>query len=239
MLTNDSKIRYNSSTDWVQVYHESTWKNWKLGGMNVDPTKMELSQDEFIAICDQGLQSMMSIGAIIHMNNYYCTDYEVIDVNHDGTSNTVDVMAHTQVANMIFGNTADYETSSIRTWINSTYFESFDYEIRELAKIMRIQYTKPNQSSSMYLTDKVKLLGWTELGINSSFIEGSRYPVFPSASAGSSIVERWRGPGNYGNASNYWLRSMYVSGAAEVRYDGVIIYNGVSNSFGVLPVLRF
>ena len=173
---NDSKIRYNSSTDWVQVYHESTWKNWKLGGMNVDPTKMELTQDEFIAICDQGLQSMMSIGAIIHMNNYYCTDYEVIDVNHDGTSNTVDVMAHTQVENIVFGTIQDYNASSIRDWINSTFINAFDYDIRELMKTMQVVTKGITQN------DKAKLLSWRELGIINNSMDntdgGTKYPVF-------------------------------------------------------------
>ena len=241
MFTNDSKIRYNSYTDWVQVYHESTWKNWKLGGMNVDPTKMELSQDEFVAICGAGLQSMMSVGAIIHMNNYYCGDYEVIDVNHDGTLNTVDVMAHTQVYKMMFNGGAsgkNYNTSAIRTWINSTYIDAFDYEIRELIKIQQVAYY--NNSSTMYLQDKAKLLSWMELNINIGTIdEGSAYPVFTRGAAGTADAKRWRNAGSYGDNAVYYLRSLYSTGIAGIKNTCVMETLGEGNNIGILPVLRF
>ena len=265
-FTNDSKIRYNSSTDWVQVYHESTWKNWKLGGMNVDPTKMELTQDEFIAICGQGLQSYMSIGAIIHVNNEYCNTLEVIDVNHDGTLNTVDVMAHTQVNKMTFGSTNDYYASGVRTWINSTYINAFDYDVRELMKTMQVV------TKGVTENDKAKLLSWKELGITytSGFDNsdgGTQYPVFTAGAYNAQILDRWRGPGNYGNASKYWLRSRYTGNYNNIwkscfceQADSDIYYAGnggdsrfvriseyengydisyITDTNGVLPVLRF
>ena len=240
IINNDSKIRYNSSTDWVQVYHESTWKNWKLGGMNLDPSKMELTQDEFVAICSQGLQSYMTVGAIIHVNNEYCNTLEVIDANHDGTLNTVDVMAHTQVYNMIFGSSQNYNISSIRDWINSTYINAFDYDVRELMKTMQVV--------TMGVTnyDKAKLLSWKELGIINNSMDstdgGTQYPVFTGGSYSATMLDRWRGPGNYGNSGNYWLRSRYTGNSSNIwriRSTGACSYTTYSDSDGVLPVLRF
>ena len=239
---NDSKIRYNSSTDWVQVYHDSTWKNWKFGGMNLDPSKMELTQDEFIAICGQGLQSYMSIGAIIHMNNYYCTDYEVIDVNHDGTSGTVDVMAHTQVYAMKFGTSNNYNTSSIRDWINSTFIDSFDYDVRELMKVQQVVTRGITQN------DKAKLLSWREIGVTyvSNYFDstdgGAQYPVFTAGAYNTAILDRWRSAGNYGNANYYWTRSNLVGDSTDIWYIasyGSCATTGYSGACGVLPVLRF
>lgn len=111
-------VRYNEQTDWVQIYYNGNWVNWKLGDMQLDPTKMELTQDEFITICGRGLQKYMSVGAIIHVNNEYCNTLEVIDVEHDGVLNSVDVMAHTQVAHIVFGTAQNYNTSGVREWLS-------------------------------------------------------------------------------------------------------------------------
>ena len=239
-LNNDSKIRYNSSTDWVQVYHESTWKNWKFGGMNIDPSKMELTQDEFVAICSQGLQSYMSVGAIIHVNNEYCNTLEVIDVEHDGVLNSVDVMAHTQVGNMVFGTSQNYNTSGVREWINSNYIDAFDYDVRELMKLQQVVTMGTTQN------DKAKLLSWKEIGLTNYYMDntdgGTKYPVFTAGAYNTAILDRWRGPGNYGNSSYYWLRSRYTdssNGVWFVASSGTCGYSNCTHTYGVLPVLRF
>lgn len=241
MLTNDSKIRYNSSTDWVQVYHDNTWKNWKFGGMNLDPTKMELTQDEFIAICGAGLQSYMTVGAIITLNNRYCNQFRVIGTNHDGTTNTVDIMPTTQVSAMYFGSSNTYYSSSARSWINSTYIDSFDYDIRELMIPMTVI------TSGTTTQDKAKLLSWREIGFTTSDTRipsndgGELYSVF---TPGNENANRSRiiPAGTFGNA-NYWLRSRFTSDNVTLWYvysSGVIAYNnGTNAAFGIAPVLRF
>ena len=208
--------------------------------MNVDPTKMELTQDEFIAICGQGLQSYMSIGAIIHVNNEYCNTLEVIDVNHDGTLNTVDVMAHTQVNKMTFGSTNDYYASGVRTWINSTYINAFDYDVRELMKTMQVV------TKGVTENDKAKLLSWKELGITytSGFDNsdgGTQYPVFTAGSYSASILDRWRGPGIYGG-NTYMIRSRNTNRTDSIWCivnSGICSIGYITDTNGVLPVLRF
>lgn len=42
----DATIRYNEETDWIQVMLNNTWTNCYYAGVKLDPTKMELTQDE-------------------------------------------------------------------------------------------------------------------------------------------------------------------------------------------------
>lgn len=239
--SSDSKMRYNEQTDWVQIYYNGQWVNWKLGGMQLDPTKMELTQDEFIAICGRGLQKYMSVGAIIHVNNEYCNTLEVIDVEHDGVLNSVDVMAHTQVYKMGFGTSQNYNTSGVRTWINENYINAFDYEVRELMKVQQVVTMGTIQN------DKAKLLSWREIGItyNSSYMDstdgGTKYPIFTAGAYSTTILDRWRGPGNYGSSS-YWLRSRSANNSNwvwTVYSSGSCTAPNYTDTIGVLPVLRF
>ena len=176
------------------------------------------------------------------MSNYYCADYEVIDVNHDGTLNSVDVMAHTQVYHMLFNggaSGANYSASAIRDWINSTYIESFDYDVRELMKIQQVEYN--TTASVIFLSDKAKLLSHTELGVTgvSSIAEGNKYPVFTTGVPASAISNRWRNAGSHGIATAYYGRSRYGSSLMAVYANGTVNNAGEGNDYGVLPVLRF
>lgn len=235
----DTTIRYNEETDWIQVMFNNTWTNCYYAGMKLDPTKMELTQAEFIAICNQGLQSMMSVGAIIHVNNEYCNTLEVIDVEHEGVLNSVDVMAHTQVGNMVFGSSHNYNTSTVREWINSTYINAFDYDVRELMKVQQVVTMGTTQN------DKAKLLSWKEIGLTNYYMDntdgGTKYPVFTAGACNTAILDRWRGPGNYGNSS-YWLRSRNASDSSYVwlaSSPGTCNTYKITLTYGVLPVLRF
>ena len=235
----DTTIRYNEETDWIQVMFNNSWTNCYYAGMKLDPTKMELTQAEFIAICNQGLQSRMSVGAIIHVNNQYCNTLEVIGVEHENVLDSVDVMAHTQVGNMAFGSSQNYNTSPIRTWINENYINAFDYDVRELMKLQQVV------TSGVTQNDKAKLLSWKELGLTTGYVDntdgGTKYPVFTSGAYDAYILNRWRGPGNYGNSSYYWLRSKNTGGSNVwvAENSGSCTANAYTSNGGVLPVLRF
>lgn len=237
----DATIRYNEETDWIQVMVNNTWTNCYYAGMKLDPTKMELTQDEFIAICNQGLQSRMSLGAIITLNNQYCNQYEVIDVNHEGVANSVDIMAHTQV-NTMANDGYYYITGNIRSWINGAYLDMFDYDIKQLMKTMPVITEGTTQE------DKAKLLSWRELGVtyDSSLMfstdGGEKYPVFTAGAYADTVLDRWRGAGAYGSNNAYWSRSRR-SDRGEYRWcvfsNGIYSSNVYSLSYGVLPVMRF
>lgn len=237
----DTTIRYNEDTDWIQVMLNDTWTNCYYAGAKLDPTKMTLTQDEFIAICNQGLQSRMSLGAIITLNNQYCNQYEVIDVNHEDVANSVDIMAHTQVGNMA-NDTYDYKTSNIRNWINGTYLDMFDYDIKQLMKTMPVITEGTTQE------DKAKILSWRELGLTyaSGYMfstdGGEKYPVFTEGSYSTAILDRWRGAGGYGSNNYYWLRSRRSDQGTlkwYVNNNGSCSAMSYSSSNGVLPVMRF
>lgn len=213
-----------------------------MGGLIIDPTKDEFTQDEFIAACGLGLQSQMKIGAIIHLNNTLCNTYRIIGVNHDNTTGTIDVMPTTQVANMQFLNSQYWANSTIRTWINGEFLMYFDQNVQDLMKVMDVV------TSGSTLKDKAKLLSWKELGLtyNSTYMDssdgGTQYSVFTAGTHGTKIIDRWIPAGTNGNSSVYWMRSRYASSSGNVWivYSGGFCSGGdYSNTYGVAPVLRF
>ena len=211
-------------------------------GSGVDPTKSSFTEAEFLGVIADGNQALMTIGATITLSNTYCNTYEVIGVNHDGTTGTVDIMAHTQVGNQQFSSSSQiYSSSNIRTWINGTYFNAFSNDIQNASKAMSVV-----TDGSSTVNDKVKLLSATEMGITGSYVptgEGSLYTgVFTPGDRTSYITNRWRGPGSYGNSSYLWLRSRGTNNTNyvwRVRSDGYCNNYFYTNTYGVLPVLRF
>jgi hypothetical protein len=184
----------------------------------------------------------MHVGATITLSNTYCTTYEVIGVNHDGTTGTVDIMAHTQVGNQQFNNGyAAYQDSSLRTWINGTYFNAFSANIRNVSKDMTvITVGKP------VTTDKVKILSMAEIGATHSYAptaEGSLYEgVFTRGASSTVIANRWRDAGTYGSTDGYWLRTGVTNDSSKtwhVRFDTYCSSLDEYSTRGILPVLRF
>ena len=210
--------------------------------IHLDPTKMSFTELEFLKVIAANKQSLMTIGATITLSNQYCDTYEVIGVNHDSTSGTVDIMAHTHVtANSSYGTNADYISSSIRTWINGTYLDAFSADIKNTAKTMAV---KVNNLSGVLTTinDKVKLLSMTEIGATNTYAptnEGSLYTgVFTPGTSTTQIANRWRS----GTTNWYWLRSRYGNNAYQawaVYYLGNCVNRDNTDVLGVLPVLRF
>ena len=235
-------VRYDERSDYLQVLYNGTWSNAIYIGKKLDPTKLTLTQDEFVAICNQGLQSSMTIGAIITLNNDRCSEYEVIDVNHDSTVGTVDIMAHTQVGSIAFGTSYNYNGSSVRNWINGIYLNKFDKVVRNLMKPMTVVTGGVTQQ------DKAKLLSWKEIGfINTTGCDvtdgGELYPVFTEAAASTAVANRARSAGSYGT-NYYWLRSNFTSSASYPQWViNVLSYKGANDAYGsiqgILPIMRF
>lgn len=241
---NGETIRYNEETDYIQVMFNGSWSNCYYAGMKLDPTKMELTQAEFIAICNQGLQSMMSLNAIITLNNQYWNKFRVIGINHDGTTGTVDIMSDRQAYANAFGSNNNYQNSTVRNWLNDNYYNAFDYDIRNLMKTMAVQTT-----GRATLNDKVKILSCKEIGITAtqyydSTELGSKYPVFTEGYHNTAVNGRWVEVGNYGNSSYYVLRT---KGAADYSSSCWYVTNQnkatpmttYTTNYGYVPVLRF
>ena len=206
---------------------------------------MSFTEAEFLQIIADGNQDKMRVGATITLSNTYCSTYEVIGTNFNSTTGTVDIMAHTQVNKLKFDGSGKYTNSTVRTWINGTYFNAFSANIRNAAKTMNVQYYYDSYSYSV--SDKVKLLSVTELGATGTNVPtyhdgGEKYAAFTSNAWNSANSSRWRAAGSRGD-SYYWLRTGRTMSPTSNPYcvgsNGALTADSNINTRGILPVLRF
>ena len=144
-------------------------------------------------------------------------------------------------------NVNKYESSDIHSYLNSTFLNLFDSNIRDAIKQVKIPYRKnggsdgTDQSGANGLPCKVFLLsgyevGWTTSD-NSYFpVDGAKLDYFAASSGGNS-----KRIANFnGSSTRWWLRSprtRYTDDVWFVNSDGNYDYFYVSNSFGIRPAL--
>ena len=133
-----------------------------------------------------------------------------------------------------FGNNNSYKDSSIHTYLNGTFYNLIDSNIRAAIKQVKIPYTNSGiQSGANGLSTKVFLLSGTEVGFsNVSYMntEGTKLAYFDSASKRIAY--------NGSSAAIWWLRSPYTSSSDnvwDVDADGSNDLNWYDNSCGVRP----
>ena len=144
-----------------------------------------------------------------------------------------------------FGNNNSYKDSSIHTYLNGTFYNLIDSNIRAAIKQVKIPYQNGTGSGgslatgSNGLSTKVFLLsgyevGWTTSD-NSYFPrDGAKLDYFGSGSGGNSKRVAYNGS----SAAVWWLRSPYTNytfSVWNVRSDGSNYVWGCSNSYGVRP----
>lgn len=144
-----------------------------------------------------------------------------------------------------FGNSNSYKDSSIHSYLNSTFYNLIDSEIRAAIKQVKIPYQNGTGSGGSLatgtsgLSTKVFLLsgyevGWTTSD-NSYFPkDGAKLDYFGSSSGGNSKRIAYNGS----NAAVWWLRSPYTSITYDiwcVKSDGGDDYWGYNYSYGVRP----
>ena len=144
-----------------------------------------------------------------------------------------------------FGNNNSYRDSSIHTYLNGTFYNLIDSNIRAAIKQVKIPYQNGTGSGgslatgSNGLSTKVFLLsgyevGWTTSD-NSYFPrDGAKLDYFGSGSGGNSKRVAYNGS----SAAVWWLRSPYTNytfSVWNVRSDGSNYVWGCSNSYGVRP----
>lgn len=145
------------------------------------------------------------------------------------------------------GNINKYESSDIHAYLNSTFLNLFDSNIKDAIKQVKIPYRKnggsggTNQSGANGLSCKVFLLsgyevGWTS-GDNQYFpVDGAKLDYFAASSGGNS-----KRIANFnGSAAGWWLRSPFTSGTSYVWYvfsSGGYDYSSASGSGGIRPAL--
>ena len=144
-----------------------------------------------------------------------------------------------------FGNNNSYKDSSIHTYLNGTFYNLIDSNIRAAIKQVKIPYQNGTGSGgslatgSNGLSTKVFLLSGYEVGWTTSDNgyfpkDGVRLAYFGNSSSGNSKRIAYNGS----SAAIWWLRSPYTgnnNGVWYVRTDGSDNISWYNNSYGVRP----
>ena len=147
------------------------------------------------------------------------------------------------------GNINKYESSDIHTYLNNTFLNLFESNIRDAIKQVKIPYRKnggsggTDQSGANGLSAKIFLLsgyevGWTTSDYSYFPVDGAKLSYFESGTGTSANNKRIANLN--GSAANWWLRSPYTGNTGRVWYvlsDGDCSLNGASNSLGIRPAL--
>lgn len=145
-------------------------------------------------------------------------------------------------------NTNDYANSTIHSYLNSTFLNLFESNIKNAIKQVKLPYRKGSGASTTVtsgsngLSAKIFLLSATETSFNfSSYMpsgEGAELAYFKGCADNSSDSKR----AAYlnGSAAVWWLRSPGCGGFGSALYvgsSGGWGGGGCSSSFGVRPAL--
>lgn len=145
-------------------------------------------------------------------------------------------------------NTNDYANSTIHSYLNSTFLNLFESNIKNAIKQVKLPYRKGSGTSTTVtsgsngLSAKIFLLSATETSFNfSSYMpsgEGAELAYFKGCADNSSDSKRVAYLN--GSATGWWLRSPYCSNfglALYVGSNGDWGYNLCSRSYGIRPAL--
>ena len=147
------------------------------------------------------------------------------------------------------GNINKYESSDIHTYLNNTFLNLFESNIRDAIKQVKIPYRKnggsggTDQSGANGLSAKIFLLsgyevGWTTSDYSYFPVDGAKLSYFESGTGTSANNKRIANLN--GSAAYWWLRSPYTNitnRVWSVGSGGVCGSNGASLSYGIRPAL--
>ena len=145
-------------------------------------------------------------------------------------------------------NTNDYKNSEIHSYLNNTWLNKLDANIRAQVKQVKLPYVNGTANSAVAsgasgLACKIFLLSGYEVGFtqsdNSYFpVDGARLAYFENGTGQSALNKRIA---NYnGSATRWWLRSPYASTtnfAWYVRTSGGYDNVGCAGTCGIRPAL--
>lgn len=145
-------------------------------------------------------------------------------------------------------NTNDYANSTIHSYLNSTFLNLFESNIKNAIKQVKLPYRKGSGTSTTVtsgsngLSAKIFLLSATETSFNfSSYMpsgEGAELAYFKGCADNSSDSKRVAYLN--GSATGWWLRSPYCgnfSSALDVNSNGGWNGSYCSDSLGIRPAL--
>ena len=142
-----------------------------------------------------------------------------------------------------------YESSDIHSYLNNTFLNLFESNIRDAIKQVKLPYRKnggyggSDQSGANGLLCKIFLLSGYEIGFttsdNSYFpVDGAKLSYF-EAGTGSSALNKHIAYLN-GSATEWWLRSPRTDGTNAVWYVnsyGRYYASSASSSYGIRPAM--
>jgi len=144
-------------------------------------------------------------------------------------------------------NTNDYANSTIHSYLNSTFLNLFESNIKNAIKQVKLPYRKGSGTSTTVtsgsngLSAKIFLLSATETSFSFSYMpsgEGAELAYFKGCADNSSDSKRVAKLN--GSATGWWLRSpycYYFNYALYVRSNGDWYGYLCSNSYGIRPAL--
>lgn len=144
-------------------------------------------------------------------------------------------------------NTNDYANSTIHSYLNSTFLNLFESNIKNAIKQVKIPYRKGSGTSTTVtsgsngLSAKIFLLSATETSFSFSYMpsgEGAELAYFKGCADNSSDSKRVAKLN--GSAAYWWLRSPSCSnssGALDVHSYGGCSRSYCTSSYGIRPAL--
>ena len=135
----------------------------------------------------------------------------------------------------------DYANSDVHSWLNNTYLNLLDADIKAAVKQVKIPYRKGSGTSTSVtsgangLSCKAFLLSMKEVGLSPSYApsEGATLSYF---SAGGNTARK---ANLNGSPAEWWSRSPYCSVGGSVAYSvtssGGSLSWSVTYSYGVRP----
>ena len=195
---------------------------------------------------------MKAVGSTVKIKvNGASKDFIVVQQGNPNTSTYDSSCAGTQLlmkdiyTTSVFSNNNSYKGSSIDTYLNGTFYNLIDTDIRNVIKQVKIPYQNGVGSGGSLATGsngmstKVFLLSGYEVGFTTrddSYFpeEGVRLAYFDNSSDGINKRVAYNG----GSAAIWWLRSLDVS--SSINIFGVDINGQTGNywygySYGVRP----
>ena len=192
----------------------------------------------------------LTIGTSVFMNvNGIRTEFIIVQqglpsANYDASCDGTWLLMKNIYVNMAFDSSNhDYANSDIHSYLNNTFVNLFDSDIKSTIKQVKIPYRARSGSSttvtsgSSGLSAKVFLLSYTEVGFSGSSyapVEGAVLGYFNGAADSKRVAKL------NGTATFWWLRSPgtnYTVNAWGVVSDGSGYYSGVTGSYGVRPAI--